>query len=132
MATKVTELYGSESFARVDGMHIVDKHNVKFATGSGTLPKGTAVARNTVNDNWVQWVNNGTNGTGTIRGFAAEDITLDATDNVYGYVMFKGEVNFSDIVIAGGTEAQLKVALLEGDPNLRENNIIVTGLEGAY
>jgi len=131
MATKAVELYGTQSFAGVDGIHVTDSHDVLFIVGSGTVLRGTPVVRNSSTGFWTVWANGGTNDTGNIRGFTREDVVLDGSDNVLGGVMFAGELNYDDVVLpAGESESNLKLALVGGTPTLREMNIRVSGVTG--
>lgn len=115
MALDPNELFSSTTDPaklRVDANRIAPK---KFGTGSGTLAGLTPVAYNTSSNEWVVWATGGANGTGTISGFVwPDDIVLDASDEVLGNVLLEGTVHFDDIVVTGGTEAQLKTALRDG------------------
>lgn len=86
-----------------------------FAAGSGDILHLTPVAYNTSTNKWVVWATGGSNGTGIIGGFLCEPqtgkITLASGGEVLGNVMTHGIIHFGDIVVAGGTEAELKTAL---------------------
>jgi hypothetical protein len=99
-----------------------------FASGSGTIARGTALAYNTSTNKWVVFTNGGANGTGTLQGFLwPDDITLDGAGEVLGNVMLGGRVHIDDIpIVAGYNLAQLKTALQTG---AREKGFIVEGLE---
>ena len=127
MALNANEQFASTSVdakLRVEALTIQPK---KFAAGSGTLAQLTPVAFNTSTNQWVVWATGGANGTGTISGFVwADEITLNASDEVLGNVLLQGKVHYDDIVVTGGTEGQLQTALRVA--GLREKGIIIQGL----
>ena len=127
MALNPRELFSSSSTAallRVDAITVQPK---TFAQGTGTLANLTPMAFNTSTGFWVTWVTGGINGTGTISGFVWSDpVVLDADEEVIGNILLEGKVHFADIVVVGGTETQLKVALRDGP---RALGLIIQGLD---
>ena len=102
-----------------------------FAAGSGTLARGTPVTYNTSTNFWSVFQNGGANGTGTIQGFVADDITLNASDEVTGNVMLTGRIHLSDIpIVSGYNLAQLRTAIVAS--LVRSKGIIVEGMVGFY
>lgn len=135
MALKQPELFTSTSAAAMKRFYPTNLEPKRFANvgGGPTLAVGTPVAYDTSAGKWKVWANGGSNEVGIIRGFVWPDpIVLDATDDVLGVVMLKGMVHFDDIVVTGGTLAQLKTAVQDGAgsgaPTLRELGIDVQGL----
>lgn len=65
--------------------------NVHFA-GSGTLKVGQALAFDTTNNYYVEAVNAGANGTGTVRGIVyPKDITITAAGEIPGEMFAFGD-----------------------------------------
>jgi len=97
--------------------------------GSPTYLKYSPVAFNTSTGNWVIWASGGANGAGTIKGFLAEDVTVDADDGeeVLANVILKGRIHIGDVTVpAGQTLDNLKIAMRSG---LRELGFIIQGLD---
>lgn len=99
-----------------------------FATGSGTLAKGTAVAQ--VGANIVPYAYvDGTFTEGTaevIVGFLYDDVELDAGGEVVGNFMAIGQMDYRDVPLTGaGNQAQLETALSQ--LSLRQRNLQITG-----
>lgn len=67
------------------------------------------------------------NGVNVIKGFAFEDIVLNASDEVIGNVLMRGDIHFDDIPIISGNDANgLKAALRTG--GVRQLGFDIQGL----
>jgi hypothetical protein len=136
MVLQNTELVGTPvTSAAMKRFYPTELRSGKFAAigGAPVIAKGTPLAFDTTADTWKVWATGGANGVGTIRGFAwPDDIQSHATGEVLGVIMKQGIVHFDDIIVTGGTLAQLKTAIQDGSPSLRELGISVEGLAQVY
>lgn len=141
MALQRTSLLSSSDITA--SIRLVPKKTkvVKFATGTALLARGTPVAYDNVNDEWVPWDHNTSTGDiNTMRGFVFGDpVQLNATDEVHGVILSMGEVNRNDVNTAAirallpdsPTEANVDDGLrgeIGSGPSLRELGIAVEGL----
>ena len=140
MAYNPNELYSDADVSpspRIAAKRIGPK---TFASGSGTLAKGTPVARSSATTFWVPWTNAGGNQTGTIRGFVwPDDVVLDSDEEVLGQVMLEGDLHYDDIPVpTGETAANMATALkvspgvADGLPSCRELGLHIQGLPDTY
>jgi len=97
-------------------------------SGAPTLEVGFPLAYDDAELKWVPWTASGTSNTNIIKGFIYPvDVDTDATKDVLGIVMLRGEIHYDDIIIPSGeAEADLKAALRDG-PLAR--GLIIRGLE---
>ena len=133
MALETNEQYVAGSALQNQNLRIVAEE-IKpktFASGTGTLAAGTAVTYNTSTNLWQIFDDDGSNGTNALKGFVWPNaIELNASAEVVGNVMLRGEVHVDDIpivdVAVGYDLAGLQGVLRSG---ARELGIKVQGLD---
>lgn len=118
-----TDVFPVRSRVRVD-----EERTVVFANSAGAelLAKLTPIAYNTSTGKYVVWTNGGVNGTGTIVCFVGMTaVQLDATDDVNGGVIWKGEIDYRDVVLPSGElQANLEAELKTNTLRLRGITIV--------
>ncbi len=106
-----------------------------FATGSGTLPKGTPLSVVTSSGEWVPWdAAGGAAGTEIMRGILwPDELALNGSDEVLGMVMLAGRFHIDDIDLSGtpGPESVANL-LIELRATARANGYIVEGMPGFH
>ncbi|CAK9074176.1 Uncharacterized protein YqbD [Durusdinium trenchii] len=104
--------------------------------GAPLLLKGLAMAKHDTTGVWEPYSQGGLNELGLMRAFLYEDVQTDATDDVLGVAMIRGELHRDDVNTAAlralmtgsPSEANIDAALRGGTPTLRELGLDVRGL----
>lgn len=140
MALKKTELFGQATKAVNPRLAPYDRGlkviRILARAGSPLLLKGLAMAQHDTTGVWEPYSQGGLNDLGTMRAFLYEDVQADATDDVLGVAMIRGELHRDDVNTAAlraqmtgaPSEANIDAALRGGTPTLRELGLDVRGL----
>lgn len=131
MARKSRELYDAVgTYGPWDNIEPTVTRLGVFATGSGTLAKGTPVGID-ANKEFVEWDHDDATANSeasVIHGFLLEDVVLDGTDNVQGLIMVQGRAHIDALVkpttATAATELQWERALTQ----LASKGLYISGL----
>jgi len=115
---KVNQLWSSavrSPYPRIVPVNAQPKTIVAMA-GAPTLEVGYPMAFDDAELKWAPWTASGTSNTNVIKGFIYPvDVVVDATSDILGIIMLRGEIHYDDIILPSGeAEADLKLALQDG------------------
>jgi hypothetical protein len=100
-----------------------------FATGSGTIKRGTPVGVVTASKLLALWDSgNSPAGTNVIEAIVLDDVVLNGSGEVPGRVMLQGEIHVDDIVYPAG-ESITTLRTEYAASGLREKGLIIRGDE---